>query len=120
MLRIKLFDGVEKQLKMYNGQAVLDYDIEFFIEECDEDLEYEEEDFTFPAYASAYLRIYNERSGRLLKNITTISQSGGSLILNASAEDMTLEDKGKYYYELGYVQTGGYDIVLAYGPYKAI
>lgn len=120
MLRIKLFDGVEKPLKMYNGQAVLDYDIEFYTEVCDDDLDEEEEDFTFPAYASAYLRIYNERSGRRLKNITTISQSGGSLIINASAEDMTLDDKGKYYYELGYVQTGGYDVVLMYGPYTAI
>lgn len=119
MLRIKLFDGVEKPLKMYNGQAVLDYDIDFYTEECDDDLDKEEVDFTFPSYASSYFRIYNERSGRLLKTIS-LSQSGSSLIINASADDMTLDDKGKYYYEIGYVQTGGYEIVLMYGPYTAI
>lgn len=119
MLRIKLFDGVEKPLKMYNGQAVLDYDIEFFTEECDDDLDEEEVDFTFPSYSSSYFRIYNERSGRLLKTIA-LSRSGSSLVINASADDMTLDDKGKYYYEIGYVQTGGYEIVLMYGPYTAI
>lgn len=119
MLRIKLFDGVEKPLKMYNGQAVLDYDIEFYTEECDDDLDEEEVDFTFPSYASSYMRIYNERSGRLLKTIS-LSRSGSSLVINASADDMTLDDKGKYYYEIGYVQTGGYEIVLMYGPYTAI
>lgn len=117
MLRIKLFDGVEKELKMYNGMSVLDYAIEFFTEECDDDLIVEEEDFTFPNYVSSYLRIYNERSGRLLKSIA-LSQSGSTLIINSN--DLTLDDLGKYYYEIGYVQTGGYETTLMYGPYTAI
>lgn len=109
MLRVKLFDGVQKQLTVYNGQAILDYAIEFYsIENC------EEETFAFPAYNSSYLRVFNERFGWELKDIS-LSQSGGSLIINASALDMTFEDLGNYYFEIGYVQSGGYEIVLMYG-----
>jgi len=113
MIRVKLFDGVEKELSIYNGQALINYPIEFFTEECDDDLDEDEEDFTFPGYVSAYFRVYNERLGRRLKNITNISQSGAILFINT--QDTTFEDNGNYYYELGYVQSGGYDIVLMYG-----
>lgn len=119
MLRVKLFDGVEKELKIYNGQAILDYDIEFYTEECDDDLEEDEADFAFPAYASSYLRIFNERLGREIKEVI-LSRSGSSLIINASALDMTFDVNGKYYYEIGYIQTGGYELVLMYGPAKVI
>lgn len=114
MLRIKLFDGVEGNLVIYNRQAIINLDIQFYSEECDDDLLYEEEDFTFPGYVSSYLRIYNERIGRLIKDIV-LAQSGGSLILNASVLDMTFEDNGNYYFEIGYVQSGGYEQVLKYG-----
>lgn len=115
MLRVKLFDGVQKQLTVYNGQAIIDYAIEFFtLEDCDD-----EETFTFPSYLSSYMRVFNERLGRELKDIS-LSQSGGSLIINASASDMTFEDNGNYYFEIGYVQTGGYEIVLMYGVMTVI
>lgn len=113
MLRLKLFDGVEGELVVYNAQAIIDLDLSFYTEECDDDLLVEEEDFTFPGYESSYLRVYNERSGRLIKNIA-LSRSGSSLIVNASVLDMTFEDEGKYYYEVGYV-SNGYDQVLKYG-----
>lgn len=109
--RVRLFDGVEKKIEVYNGQAILDYAIEFFTQdECNE-----ESDFGFPAYTSSYIRVFNERLGREIKDIS-LSQSGGSLIVNASSADMTFDDNGKYYYEIGYVQSGGYEIVLMFGP----
>lgn len=108
--RVRLFDGVEKKIEVYNGQAILDYAIEFFTkDECND-----ESDFGFPAYTSSYLRVFNERLGRQIKDIS-LSQYGGSLIINASVDDMTFDDNGTYYYEIGYVQAGGYEIVLSYG-----
>lgn len=115
MLRVKLFDGVKKELVMYNGQAVLDYAIEFYTDqECEEEIV-----FPFPAYVSSYLRVFNERLGTEIKDIA-LSQSGGSLIINASVSDMTFEDNGKYYFEIGYVQSGGYEIVLMYGAFTVV
>lgn len=113
MLRVKLFDGVEKDIVIYNGQAIINLEIQYFSEECDDDLLVEEEDFTFPGYVSSYLRISNERIGRELKEIA-LSQSGSSLIVNASAGDMTFDDNGIYFYEIGYVN-GVYEQVLQYG-----
>lgn len=119
MLRFKLFDGVEKPLTVYNAKAILDLEISFYTEECDDDLEEDEEDFTFPSYASSYFRVYNERGGREIKDIA-LSRSGSSLIINASVLDMTFEDYGNYSYEIGYVQTGGYEVALMFGILKVI
>lgn len=114
MLRVKLFDGVEKPLEVYNQQAIIDKAIEYYTEECDV-----ETNFTFPSYVSSFLRVYNERLGFEIKDIA-LGQSGFSLIINASVLDMTFEDNGVYYYEIGYTQTGGYDIVLQYGKFTVI
>lgn len=115
MIRNKIFDAEERPLQIFNGVAIIDLVMEFFTEECEED-----EDFTFPNYSSAYFRVYNERLGRRIKNLTNIANSGNALILNASVSDMTFEDNGKYYYEIGYVQTGGYEFPLRYGQATVI
>ena len=115
MLRVKLFDGVEKRIEVFNRQAIIDYNIEFFTADQCED----ESDFTFPAYNSSYLRVFNERLGTEIKDIS-LSQSGGSLIINASVLDMTFDENGNYYYEIGYVQSGGYEIVLMYGQFGVV
>ena len=114
MLRVKLFDGVEEPLEVYNGQAIIDKQIEFYTQECET-----ETNFTFPSYASSYWRVYNERLGILIKDYA-LSQSGSSLIINNSVLDMTFEDNGMYYYEIGYVQTGGYEVPLRYGQQRVI
>lgn len=119
MLRIKLFDGVEKPMTIYNGKAIIDLEVQFYSEECDDDLEEDEVDFAFPGYVSSYFRIYNERLGREIKEIA-LSRSGGSLLVNMSVLDATFEDNGVYYYEMGYLQSGGYEQVLAYGPQRVI
>lgn len=115
MLRSKLFDGEEKTLEVYNQLPLIDVAIEFFTVECEED-----EDFTFPNYASSYFRVFNERLGRRIKNITNIAQSGPALVINASVTDMTFDDNGKYYYEIGYISTGGYEFPLRYGKLQVI
>lgn len=112
MIRVKLFDGVEKDLALYNGQALINFGIEFFTEECDDDLDEDEVDYTFTSFVSGYFRVYNERLGKRIKNIA-ITQSGSSIVINSN--DMTFEDNGVYYYQIGYVATGGYDTVLMYG-----
>lgn len=114
MLRVKLFKGVEEPIEVYNGVAIIDEAIEFYTEECEI-----ETDFAFPGYISSYWRVYNERLGILIKSYA-LSQSGSSLIINNSILDMTYEDNGMYYYEIGYVQTGGYEVPLRYGQQRVI
>lgn len=111
MIRVRLFDGVENEIELYNGQALVNFPMEFFTDECDSDLEYEEEAYSFPGFVSAFFRVYNERQGRIIKNITGITQSGASLVINSN--DLTFDDLGQYYYEIGY--NNGYEMVLMYG-----
>lgn len=114
MLRSKLFSGVEQELIVYNGQAIQNETIEFFIQEgC----EAEEEDYSFPGYVSSYFRIYNERLGTEIKEFA-LSQSGSSLVINVNATDMTFDVNGLYYYEIGY--NNGYDIALRYGKLQVV
>lgn len=115
MIRNRIFDAEERPLDIFNQVAIIDLAMSFFTEECSED-----EDFTFPNFASAYFRVYNERLGRRIKNITNIALSGNELVMNASVSDMTFDDNGKYYYEIGYVQTGGYEFPLRYGTATVI
>lgn len=119
VIRHKLFDGVEESLTVFNRQAIINFGIEFFTEDCDDNLTVDETDFNFPGYVSSYFRIYNERIGTLIKSFA-LSQSGASLIINASVLDMTFEDNGNYWYEIGYVQTGGYEIMLRHGILKVV
>lgn len=110
MINTKLFTGEENQLVVYNGQAVVSMSFRFFSEsDCDG----EETDFTFPEFSSAYFRVYSERSGREIKDLT-MTRSGAYLIANFSVSDMTFDDNGHYYYEIGYVMNV-YDQVLRYG-----
>lgn len=118
MLRFKLFDGVEKNLAVFNGQAILNEAIELFVEDCSTD-ETDEQDFTFPSFGSGFFRIFNERLGREIKDIT-LTRSGSSLVVNASVSDMTFDENGNYWFEIGYVDGGGYELVLVYGILKVV
>lgn len=118
MIRYKLFDAEESPLEIYNGKPIINQEIQFVVDECEQD-EIEEEDYTFPSYSSSYLRVYNERLGILIRTIS-LSRSGGSLIVNASVTDMTFDVNGIYFYEVGYVQSGGYEVALKYGPLKVV
>jgi hypothetical protein len=114
----RLFDGKEKELTLYNRQAVIDKDFYFYTVECYNGEDDEEVDFDFPGFSSAYFRVYNERTGRLIKDLA-MTRSGAYLILNASVSDMTFDDLGIYYYEIGYVRSV-YDQALRYGKLTII
>ena len=113
MIKVKLFSGREKNLVAYNGQALLNFGFEFMLEVCDNTLDITEEPYDFSDFVSGYFHVFNERTGRRVKNIPTDAPSGAAIIINSN--DMLFEDLGDYYYEMGYLQTGGYEIVLMYG-----
>jgi hypothetical protein len=102
------FEGVEAELTMYNGQAVIDLPIYYY----DDD----EVGYTFPGYQSSFFRVYDsEERNTLVKEFTTqVTRSSNVQILNLSVSDMTFEANGVYYGEIGYVRSG-YEIVLRYG-----
>lgn len=115
MVNTRLFQGKEYSLVIYNGQAIVDKAFRFFtVVDCTG----EEIDFDFPDFAGAYFRVYNERSGRLIKNFT-MTQNGPYLVVNSSVSEATFEDNGYYYYEIGYVR-GVYEQSLRYGTLKVI
>jgi hypothetical protein len=114
----RLFEAKEDPLQLYNGKAVIDLAFRFFtVLDC-ADVPYEEFDFDFPDYEYSYFRAYNERLGRLEKDLS-MSMSEPYLLLNASVSDMTFEDNGNYYYEIGYSR-GGYEQALRYGTLNVI
>lgn len=115
-INTRLFTASEQPLVLYNGQAILDKQFRFYtIENCEE---YTEVDFNFPDYAGSYFRAYNERSGRLIVDIA-LSRDTTYLIMNASESDISFEDNGNYYYEIGYVR-GVYEQVLRFGTLQVI
>lgn len=110
-----LFPGVEWPLVYYNGKAVYSQQFEFFFEDG-------ETDYPFTDFSTARIDVYTKREGRLLKSFdsTYLTRSGNDIYFNASASSMEFDDLGKYYYEMYYVQAGGYDVVLLYGDFKVI
>ena len=102
------FEGVEAELTMYNGQAVIDLSIAYY---DDDDVAY-----TFPGYQSSFMNIYDsDERNTLIKDFTSqITRNSNIQVLNLSVSDMTFEARGKYYYTIGYVKSG-YDTVLRYG-----
>ncbi len=106
------FEGVEKELTIYNGQAILDLPVYYSLEDADGN----ETDYTFPGYQSSFMNVYDsEERNTLVKAYTSqITRSSNVQIINASVADMTFGANGTYYFELGYVRSG-YEIVLRYG-----
>lgn len=115
MVNTRLFEGKEYDLVIYNRQAIVNKAFRFFtVVDCTG----EEIDFDFPDFNGAYFRIYNERIGRLIRELT-LTQNGPYLVVNASVSEGTFEDNGYYYYEIGY-NRGGYELALRYGTLKVI
>jgi hypothetical protein len=111
--------GVEEEMVLYNGRAIIDFSFSFYALNDDE----EEVAFTFPQENGLYLYVNNEREGFLLKqwtNLTGLSRNANNIVWNASASLMTFEDIGNYYYELGYLRGGVYETPLRYGKLRVI
>lgn len=110
----KGFIAQEQGLSFYNGQAVIDQAYTFLYDDDEETV------FDFIGYVSAFLYVYDERSGQLLKSFTSqITRNSNVLVMNCSVSDMTFDDEGFYYYEMGYNRSG-YEIPLRYGKLKIV
>lgn len=108
------FIATEEELSFYNAKAVLDLVFDFLYDDDDDTI------FDFPGFVSAYMYVYDERSGQLLKSYAAqLSRNSNNLTMNASVADMTFEDAGKFYYEMGYIRSG-YEIPLRYGNFLVI
>lgn len=115
-LNTRLLKASEYPFVIYNGQAIINRAVRFFTTiPCPDE---EEIAYDFPEYVSSYFRVYNERSGRLIVEIA-LDRYDEYLVINASALDMTFDDEGNYYYEIGYVRNV-YEQALRYGPLTVI
>jgi hypothetical protein len=112
MINNKLFQATEYPLEIYNDQPIIDMGFQFFYLDCDT-----ETDFDFPDYSSSYMKVYNERLGRTIKTIP-LTRNGNILIVNST--DTDFDDNGKYFYEVIYLMSGGYEQVLRYGILNVI
>ena len=102
-------DGDGLTIQVYNGHPIIDYPITFTYEDMGEA-------YAFNGFSSAFFRIFDGRGPKKVKNFTSqVSRNAGNLVINCSSSDMTFSITGKYYYEIGYVRSGGYEIVLQYG-----
>jgi hypothetical protein len=107
-----LFEGQEYPLTLYNTQPIIDLGFQFVYDDCGT-----ETAFTFPGYEASYMRVYNERLGREIKEYL-LTRSSNILILNT--QDTDFDDAGDYFYEVLYVDSGGYEYVLRYGKLTVI
>ncbi len=102
-------DGDSLTIQVYNRHPIIDYPINFTYEDTGED-------YAFNGFSSAFFRIFDGRVTKKVKDFTSqVSRNAGNLVINCSSSDMTFTNTGKYYYEIGYVRSGGYEIVLQYG-----
>lgn len=108
MITNNLFLATSEPLTIYNGQPIINFGFQFFYDDCDGG----EIDFDYPSYVSSFIRVFNERLGREMKDIP-LTLNGVTLVMDTT--DTDFDDNGKYYYEVGYVQAGGYEIVLRFG-----
>ena len=126
MDRTYLFSAEQGELTVYNGKALLDFVVPYYLPATEDDYDVQVDGeyldlFTFPGYGSSYLKIYDsDERETLIKEFTSqITRNSNSQVINASVSDMTFEANGKYYYELGYVKSG-YEEVLRYGPLEVV
>jgi hypothetical protein len=107
METVQGFTAENKNLKIYNTKAVIDLVFSSF-------------DFTGDS-GSYFLRVLDERLGTEIKEyISQLTRNDNSLVFNASVSDMTFHDNGRYYYELGYIRSGGYEELLRYGEFIVV
>jgi hypothetical protein len=105
------FIAENEGLQFYNGKAVINLVFAFYYDDEDET----EFDFTDDS-GSYFFRVLDERSGRELKEYNSqVTRNSNRLIMNCSVSDMTFEDIGTYYYEMGYIRSGGYEELLRFG-----
>lgn len=106
------FIANQKDLVFYAGKAILNRRHAFF------DINGDPWDFS-DAIGFTF-RIWEEREeGDLMinwgdDNITLSGSNGNEFILNSNATETSIE-RGKYYYEIEYLVSGGYTVLIGYG-----
>lgn len=110
---VEAYLGDEEDLIFRNQEAVLNLVMPVFY---DDDAE---TPYDFPGYVSGFFQITDERLGTQLKFFTSqVTRNSNILVFNLSVADMTFQDNGKYYYQIGYIMTGGYTRNLRFGNLK--
>lgn len=111
------FLAQEKELIFYAGKAVLNKRHAFF--------DIDGSPWNFSAAIGFTFKIWQEREDGLLMinwtstNLTLSTSVTNEIILNAPASDTNIQ-RGKYYYEIEYLISGGYTILIGYGCAKFI
>lgn len=106
------FIAQEKALTFYSGKPILNKRHAFY-DICGDPWDFSEAiGFTF--------KIWEEREGGRLMidwgddNITLSESHSNELLLNSLASEANIE-RGKYYYEIEYLLSGGYTVLIGYG-----
>jgi hypothetical protein len=106
------FIAQKKDLVFYAGKAILNKVHAFF------DLDGNDWDFSDAVGFS--FKVWEEREGGLLViDFVNVSNTANDVILNATPTETNIE-RGKYYYEIEYIISGGYPVLIAYGEAKFI
>lgn len=109
------FIADEKTLVFYAGKPVINRQMDFY--------DVDGNDWDFSEAVSHYMKIWEEREGGILlidwDSPTNLSHSGKTVFLNAPVADTSI-GTGKYYYEIGYLIAGGYEVLTGYGTAKFI
>lgn len=75
-------------------------------------------DFDFPAYVSSYMKVYQSKdiNAKKIKEFTTqITRNSNAQVFNLSEADITFTSNGTFWYEIGYLRSGGYEQALREG-----
>lgn len=104
------FIAQEQGLSFKNNKALLNLAFTILYDDTTETI------FDFTGYVSAYFRVYDTlRQTRLIKNfITQVTRNSNILVMNCSVSDMTFNEAGRYWYEMGYINSG-YNVAIRYG-----
>jgi hypothetical protein len=109
------FIAQEKNLVFYAGKPIINRVHEF------NDINGNPWDFS--EAISYFFVISEERDGGVdlieWTSPDNLSNSTNQIILNSTASDTDI-GTGKYYYEMGYLIAGGYEVLTAYGQAKFI
>lgn len=107
------FIAQQKALVFYAGKAVLNKRHAFF--------DINGDPWNFSSAVGYTFKIWEEREGGRLMiswtsptNLELSTTNTNEIILNAPVDDTSIE-RGKYYYEIEYLISGGYSILIAYG-----